>query len=141
MSGLSIWLALGVIFSWGFWSVLAKFGIDCLGPFKYLFYSQIVASIAVLGYILLLGDYQFGSGYSYKQFIYPIAGGVVSAVAILLLYVLMSREPGSIAIPLTSIYPIVTIFILVVILQAETMGLKQVIGALFAVVGAVLLSL
>jgi len=127
--------------SWGLWSVIAKIGIDYLGPFRYLFYSQIVISVLVISFILGRGDYRLASTISYGKLLYPILGGVVSATAIFLLYTLLSREPGSIAIPLTSLYPIVTIFILVVVLKMESISLIKVIGAILAVVGAFLLSL
>lgn len=141
MSRLSILLALGVIFSWGVWSVLAKIGIDYFGPFRYLFYSQIIASALIIGFILIRGDYRFTSTVPYGKFAYPVAGGVISGLAVLLLYVLMSKEPGSIAVSLTAIYPIVTIVILVFILRVESMSVNKMIGALLAVIGAFLLSL
>ena len=140
MTRSSLLLALSVILAWGLWSVIAKIGVERLGPFKYLFYSQLIASLIVLGFLAFRGNYRLNPG-DYSYFGYPVFDGMVSALAIFMLYLLLSKEAGSIAVSLTAIYPIVTIFILVVILRIETLTFQQWVGAFLAILGAFLLSL
>jgi uncharacterized membrane protein len=120
--------------------VVAKIGVERLGPFKYLFYSQLIALLVVLGFLAFRGDYSLNS-WDYSYFGYPVFGGIVSALAIFILYLLLSKEPGSIAVSLTAIYPIVTVFILTVILRIETLTFQQWVRAFLAILGAFLLSL
>jgi len=140
MAKSNLLLALSVILTWGLWSVVAKIGVERLGPFKYLFYSQLISSVVVLGFLAFRGDYSLNPG-DYSYFGYPVLGGVVSALGIFILYLLFSRETGSIVVSLTAIYPIVTVFILVVILRIETLTFQQWVGASLAVLGAFLLCL
>lgn len=72
--------------------------------------------------------------------VYAILAGLSSAVAFIAFYIALSQRRASLVVPITSLYPVVTI-ILAMLLLHESINLIHGIGIAFAIAAIILLSL
>ena len=133
------WVLAGIaILAWGAVGYLQKISASLLHPSALLFWvvvGLLFGSVALLawlpaarpplsGVVLLLG----------------IGSGLTNAGGSWCLFRALDRgAPASLAVPLTALYPLVTIALALMFLH-EAMSLRQVVGALLAILGGALLS-
>lgn len=132
-------LTLITILGWGLWGFLFKIGIGKLGAFPALFWASIIYSIlnfVIIAFLLFKGvSPQFTSGVGFM-----IAGCVAGSLAGVLWYVIAEKVEASIMVPLTALYPAVTV-VLAIFLLGEKLKLTQIVGVLFALLAGALLAL
>lgn len=131
-------LGLVIILLWGFWGFLYKYGVTRLGLLSTLLATSIFYS--VLNVLII--------GYLYKRGVaLPIEGttailltGTATGVAasILFLYAL-TKYPGSVVIPMTALYPAVSVVLAILILKEDISKING-IGIVLAVIAGYLLS-
>jgi uncharacterized membrane protein len=135
---LPVWLiyALASIFWWGVFGFLAKLGADQLSPAHlYLFFIVGMVPLIVVALIRLrlrVETDRLGASYG-------ILNGVFSGLGLLAYYAAMEAGMASVVGPVTSLYPLVTV-ILAMLLLKERLNLVQKLGVAFAISAIVVLS-
>jgi transporter family protein len=118
---------------WGFFSKLATKYID---PNSVLVYQALGAMLVEFAFIA-------SSGWKWQVniqgILYGILVGITGIVATLFFFFALSKNSASVVLPLTSLYPLVTVILAFLILK-EPITLKQSIGILLAIVALVLCS-
>lgn len=126
-------LALGL---WGVWGFLAKVASLHL-PSQVLYLLTISGNLVIVGYLLVGGlgpvSWQpWGVGAA-------LGAGIAMAVALLFFFEALARGPATVVVPLTALYPAVTVILSRVFLQ-EALTLRHLAGLTLALAAVWLLS-
>ena len=122
---------------WGVWGLLLKLGS------KYFDWQQIfiITSIVTLTASLLVFFWLRPSISVYSAgFGYVLSAGVLGLVALIAFYSSIGSGKAIIVVPLTALYPVVTIFLSYLVLHEEVSLVKGV-GIVLALVAILLISL
>lgn len=131
-------LGLAIIILWGMWGFLYKYGVVKLGLLRAL----LVISIFYTVFNVLVIMYLYRKGVSLPVegttgvLVVGTAAGV--AASILFLYALQ-KYPGSVVIPMTALYPAVSVVLAVLILKEEIKVINAA-GIALAIVAGYLLA-
>ena len=132
-----IFAILAIVF-WGILGVISKLAFDYM-DWKQLF---ILSNIGFL--VVSLGFYLYFrpgfSNVSQTGIIFGIVAGIVGAIATLGFYIALSQGKASIIVPLTSLYPVITILLSFLILK-EKITILQGVGIALALIAMFLISL
>lgn len=139
MSGAWLLAAVPVLALWGTWGVFAKLATSSLG-WKTAWMVQAGAEFCV--YAIAFGILRPPlSGNPGKGMLFAILAGVCGPLGSMLFYLAISRaKTASVVVPLTALYPVVTIAILYLVLNERVPATKGV-GILLAIAAGLLLSL
>ncbi len=130
-------MALATLVLWGFWGVALKLASKRL-DWKSLYIISNMVIIAVIAVLLITGSIELPMEKSSLG--YALIAGVCGTFGYILL--ILSMKAGgkaSIVIPLTSLYPALTVILSKLLLQ-EPLNRFQVIGIALALIAIVLLS-
>jgi transporter family protein len=126
------------IVAWGTWGVFSKLAIERIDQQVMVWGSLIVVPVIILIYLGASGHLvplqMHGSGITFAAL-----GGVGAALGTVCFYLLLARQRASLAVPLTSLYPALTVLLSVLFLKEQLNGL-HVLGILFALAAVALLS-
>jgi transporter family protein len=126
------------IVAWGTWGVFSKLAIERIDQQVMVWGSLIVVPAIILIYLGASGHLvplrMHGSGITYAAL-----GGVGAGLGTVCFYLLLARQRASLAVPLTSLYPALTVLLSVLFLKEQLNGL-HVLGILFALAAVALLS-
>jgi len=126
------------ILTWGTVGYVQKISANLLGPAAVVFWATIGYVVAALALLPYLPAHR--PALTATVLILGLSSGLLNNIANWFLYSALHKgAPASIAIPLTALYPLVTVLLALTLLH-ESLSLRQGIGALLAVVGGVLLS-
>ena len=129
---------IAAILIWGTVGYVQKISANLLSPAAVVFWATIgyvAAAIALLAYLPA-----HRPALTPTVLILGLAAGLLNNIANWFLYSALHRgAPASIAIPLTALYPLVTVLLALTLLH-ESITLRQGLGAMLAVAGGVLLS-
>lgn len=135
---MSTWLALSLaaLVAWGLWGVFSKVGTQHLGPAAAYF-------IGMFGYLPVFGIllYETGGRIPWHPWGWAasLAAGLSTAFALLFFFRALSQGAASVVVPLTSLYPLVTVTLSWLFLK-ETLTPRHLVGLLLALVAVWLLS-
>ena len=126
-------LALGL---WGVWGFLGKVASQHL-PAQQVYLLAITGHLVVGGYLLMGGIgatswHPWGVGAA-------LGSGLVMATALLLFFAALARGPATVVVPLTALYPAITVVLSRIFLQ-EALTLRHLAGLALALAAARLLS-
>jgi transporter family protein len=131
-------LAAATIVAWGTWGVFSKLAIDRIDQQVMVWGSLIVVPAIILIYLGAAGHLvpleMHAVGITYAAL-----GGVGAALGTVCFYLLLARERASLAVPLTSLYPALTVILSVLFLKEHLNGV-HIVGILFALAAVALLS-
>ena len=129
-----------ILLAWGLWGVFAKYALKFINPVSLIWYETMGAVIIQLFILVFLfySKYKFdvnpnGIAFAMLTALFGIAGAII-------FFFTLSKTKASILVPLTALYPIVTVVIGFILLK-EKITLIQGIGILLAVAAGVLLSI
>jgi transporter family protein len=133
-------LSFAVILLWGCWAFLYKLGASKIGLTQAIFCAYIVGaivSILIAGFLIFKIPSQkfdlIGYGMVALATIFGTAGTIIW-------YTSLSKYEASIIVPFTALYPLVTVFLSIVVLK-EQIQLANVVGILLALIACFLLSI
>jgi transporter family protein len=132
-----LWLSLIVVVLWGVVGLLQKVTTNHISANALLIWDRIayVAFLPILSTGLHLN--QLGA----KDILIGTLAGIINSLGALYLYMsLQSGAKASIAVPLTALYPLITVLLAVVFLRERLNGLHWV-GVALALVAAVLMAI
>ncbi len=128
-----------ILLTWGLWGFFGKFALKYISPFSLILFETIgaIAVQLVLLVFLFYSKYSFetnarGIGFAIITAFFGIAGTV-------LFFFALSKTKASVLVPLTAIYPVVTVLLSFIFLK-EKVTLLQGIGIALAIVASILLS-
>lgn len=129
-------LALAAIGMWGVWGVLGKVAARVL-PF------QAVYAVGVLGHGLTVAAVLLLTGFRLPWhpagWAAALGAGLCTSVGLLCFYGALSRGPAAVVVPLTSLYPVITVLLSQLFLK-ETLTLRHLAGITLALVAGWLLA-
>ena len=122
------WTCIAVV-SWGVWAVLSKLPGDAITAGQ----SQALSTLGMLPMLPLLRRARL-RGVSMKGVLFALTGGIVSCLGNLAFYEsLLLGEKVAAVVPLTALYPLVTILLAMLVLR-ERMNLVQTAGMVLSFV-------
>lgn len=127
-----------IIILWGFWGFLYKYGVTRLGLLSTLLATSIFYT--VLNVLIITFLYRRGVSLPMEGTTAVLLTGTAAGVAasILFLYALQ-KYPGSVVIPLTALYPAVSVLLAILILK-EDISKVNAFGIGLAIVAGYMLS-
>lgn len=131
-------VGLAIILLWGLWGFLYKYGVVKLGFLSALLATSIFYTI--LNILIITVLYRRGVTLPVEGTTAILLTGTAAGVAasILFMYAL-HKYPGSIVIPMTALYPAVTVVLAVLILR-EDIKVVNAVGIALAIVAGYLLA-
>jgi len=136
------WLVLSVmvVVLWGLWGLALKYAslnlewqyvyvASALGAF--LVYATITLALTLTGKLSHVSDY--------KSLGIALLGGLMGALGGLMLIIALRLAEASIVVPLTSIYPAVTVALSIALL-GESATARKIAGVILAIIAVILLS-
>jgi len=131
-------LGAATIVAWGTWGIFSKLAVERIDQQVLVWGSLVVVPAIFVIYLVASGQlvplemHPWGIAFA-------ALGGVGAAVGTVCFYLLLARERASLAVPMTSLYPALTVILSVLFLKEHLNG-AQVLGVFFAVAAVVLLS-
>jgi transporter family protein len=129
-------LSLVTLVLWGFWGFLGKIVLDNVN-WKSVFFYSIVAQmfLIIIFYAFTKPSLAFNT-----QTCYAMLLGIIGGAATMAFYYALEQGKASIVVPLTAMYPLVTVILAALVLR-EKPSPTQGIGVLLAIVAVVLISI
>ncbi|KAF3885713.1 MULTISPECIES: EamA family transporter [Nostocales] len=139
MFQINSWLiyTLLALFLYGLWGFFSKLATNYIDP-KSALLNEVLGALMVS--LVLFSNNGFRVRVDRLGIFYAVLVGVSGTLATFLFFIAITKGASSIILPLTSLYPLVTILLSVFILK-ESLSLKQSLGILLALVAIVLCSM
>ena len=133
-----LFLGLAVMVTWGVWSSAGKIASSRIGM-QALFWYTLTTVATIIGYLAAAGQL-WPLKPDTRGIIFGLLAGLTGAGGALIFYYLLKKYPGSIIIPLTSVYPAFSVLIMVFFLK-ERLTHLQGVGIILAIAGVILLGI
>lgn len=137
MDSSTIFLVIVAILGYGLWAFFQKPGLQSIGKYEYMIVMNIVVLVGITFYLVMIQKFSIALS---KGLIYPVVGGIATAIASIAFISLAEKSGIGWVTTLTSLYPAVTIILAVLILK-EQLTFYQGLGVVFALIAGLLLSL
>jgi bacterial/archaeal transporter family protein len=130
------WLlhALFSLFLFGFWGFFSKLATNYISPKSALIYD--IIGVICVGLVFISVNHLEWRG-DIRGILYAVLTGVAGTLATLFYLVAVSKGSSSIVLPLTSLYPAITVVLAFFILK-EPMTLRHSIGIILAILAIIL---
>lgn len=129
-----------ILLAWGLWGFFGKYALKFISPVSLILFETIGAIIVQLFVLLFLF-------YSKQKFNVSTTGISIAmlvaffgVIGTILFFFTLSKTKASILVPLTALYPVITIILSFIFLK-EKVTLIQGIGIVLAIIASVLLSI
>ena len=132
------WLfyALSTLILWGLWGVFSKVASSHL-PVSVVYLVEVAVYLVVGGLIWAQGRIPFE--WNYVGLTAAAAAGLSGGMALFFFLKALSSGPAAVIVPLTSLYPVITVILGVTFLQ-ESLTLRHLVGIILAVAAVWLLA-
>jgi transporter family protein len=134
------WLIFSIvtIVFWGIWGLLSKLVLNYLDWKQFFVISDIgILAVTIIFYLYFRPNL---SNINQAGLIFALVVGVIGSIAAIGFYLALTTSKASIVVPLTSLYPVVTVLLSFLILK-ENITIVQGLGVFLALVAMVLISL
>lgn len=122
---------------WGLWSFLPKLSAQYISPKSGLVFQTIGVMIITLAVLISI---KFKPDVHRLGIVYAILTGIIGGLAVLSFWMAISRGKVATVIPITALYPAISVLLAIIILQ-EPITLKQGLGIVLACISVILLTL
>lgn len=129
--------AVAAIIVWGVWGLLNKRALEASGWREVYVFSVPVTALVVAG-IMAVGRPDLAA-MSRSAMAWALATNAAGVGGTLLFYQALARGKASVVLPLTAMYPALTV-ILALLILGEAVSLKQGLGILLALIAVFLLA-
>lgn len=122
-----IWLAVGALIAWGFWSFLPKLALQSMQPHSVIFYESLGNLITAIPVFILLRGRLVRSrvGVSIAAFVSMMTVG-----AFLLFFFALQNGPVATVVTMTALYPVIVLILARVFLKEKLNRIQMVAVAL-----------
>jgi len=133
-------LALGAstVAAWGLFGLFGKLSVERIDQQVIIWGSLVVCPIAFLVYMAVSGQL-VPINWHASGITFGLLAGLAGCLGTIFFYQLLAREPASLAVPLTSLYPALTVVLAAVFLHEE-LAPTRIVGIIFALTAVFLLS-
>lgn len=128
---------LALLLVWGAWGLIAKFALREL-ELQAVIWNQL-ASLTLLPVYFLVFREMLPLKFAWTGIGWALLAGLLGAGGTLILYLLLRAAPASVVIPISALYPVVTVILSIFIL-GEKLSWQQGVGLVLAVSAIWLLS-
>lgn len=138
-SNIPSWLiySIACIILWGLWGVVFKIAYKSLSWIQIYFLSSIASfSVTIATYILYRENISFTNKASYIA----LSAGLLGGLGYLFFIKALENGKSSIVLPLTAMYPAITV-ILAIVFLGEKISIYQLIGIILALIAVIFLSI
>jgi transporter family protein len=131
-------LAASTIAAWGLFGLFGKLSVERID-------QQVIIWGSLMAYPIVFLIYMMASGqllpvdWNASGITFGLLAGAAGSIGTALFYQLLAREPASLAVPMTSLYPAVTVALSVLFLN-EAMSPTRIVGIVLALSAVFLLS-
>jgi len=132
-------LAIITILGWGIWGFMNKLAVGRIQPYAMVFYTFLFNVVFALPAYYLVKKAHQSLALDRLGLLFLVLAIISAFIASIAFIHLLSKNPASLAIPMTSVYPLLTILLSYLFL-GERLAPLQMGGALLVVLGLVLLS-
>ncbi|MDR3573651.1 MAG: EamA family transporter [Anaerolineaceae bacterium] len=119
---------------WGIWGIADKYAVSRAHPYTIQWMFSIPFMVFIPLWYFLSKRAETGNSFDIQAFGWATLASVASILAVLLFLFALQSKPASIAVAITSAYPLVTLA-LALILKTEQLTLPKVIGVLLILAG------
>lgn len=123
------------LIGWGFWAIGSKMMTRYFNTSSTSFWISLFGFVFLSIYLIFRKDLMVN-----KHIFFAVPVGLVSIIAILSFYKALKIGPASVVVPLTNMYVIFPVLFGFIILK-ETISITRILGIIFALLAAILLSL
>lgn len=131
-------LAASTVAAWGLFGLFAKLAVERIDQQVIIWGSLVVCPAVFLVYMVASGQLVpinlHASGITFG-----LLAGLGGCVGTILFYQLLAREPASLVVPMTSLYPALTVVLAAAFLHEE-LAATRIVGIIFALTAVFLLS-
>ncbi|MBI3366733.1 DMT family transporter [Candidatus Roizmanbacteria bacterium] len=132
-------LTILIILFWGVWGLFAKIASTRIGGEKAFFYdifSYFILTLIIVAIFFRKNLFNVDKSGLIAAFL----AGIFSSIGGILFFVLLNKKDATTVIPLTALYPMITVILAVVFLK-ESLTTTKIFGIIFAIAGLLLLNL
>ena len=129
-----------ILLAWGLWGFFGKYALKYISPFSLILYETIGAIIIQLIVLVFLFYSRNKIDTNSIGITFAALTAFFSIVGLIIFYFALSKTKSSILVPLTSIYPVITVLLSFIFLK-EKVTLAQGIGIVLAIIAGFLLSI
>jgi transporter family protein len=131
-------LAAATILAWGTWGIFSKLAVERIDQ-QVLVWGSLIAVPAIFLIYLTASGQLVPLKMNAPGLAFAVLGGVGAALGTVCFYLLLARERASLTVPMTSLYPAITVILSVFFLREQLSG-AHALGILFALAAVALLS-
>jgi bacterial/archaeal transporter family protein len=127
------------ILLWGFWGFFGKLALEKnMAPTSVFLAEVLTSAVCAVPVLLILWRKPEAAALYTSWNVFGLASGAGLALGLFCYYFALEKSQASILVPLTAIYPAVSVLLSYALLQ-ERPNVAQWIGVVFVIVGAILL--
>ena len=127
------------ILLWGFWGFFGKLALEKnMAPTSVFLAEVLTSAVCAVPVLLILWRKPEAAALSTSWNVFGVASGAGLALGLFCYYFALEKSQASILVPLTAIYPAVSVLLSYALLQ-ERPNVAQWIGVVFVIVGAIVL--
>jgi len=129
-----------ILLAWGLWGFFGKYALKFINPTSLILFETIGAIVIQLIVVIFLFYYKYKFDTNPTGITFAVLTALFGVIGTILFFFTLSKTKASILVPLTALYPLVTIVLSFVFLK-EKVTLIQGIGIVLAIIAGVLLSI
>ena len=129
-----------ILFAWGLWGFFGKYALKFINPISLILFETIGAILIQVLVLVFLFYSKFKFGTDSTGVTLAMLTAFFGVVGTILFFFTLSKTKASVLVPLTSLYPVITVILSFIFLK-EKVTLVQSIGILLAIIASVLLSI
>jgi bacterial/archaeal transporter family protein len=130
------WLSLATMVCWGAWGIFGKLASAQIN-------SKLLVLVSISTSFLLLWILFLATGFEVERNArgigYAVLAGVAGSIGSIFFYLALRQGKASVVVPLTALYPLITVALSVLFLKEDLSAVK-IIGIFLALVASLLLS-
>jgi bacterial/archaeal transporter family protein len=131
------WFSLAAMACWGAWGIFGKLASAQINS-KLLVLVSITTSFLLLWVLFLVTGFEMEK--NGRGIAWAVLAGVAGSIGSIFFYLALREGKASVVVPLTALYPLVTVALSVLFLREEISAVK-VLGIVLALAASLLLSL
>ncbi len=132
------WLlpSVATLLLWGIWGFFPKLAAASLPP-KAVFVFQAIGNLIVIAAVLVSANFRLEV--NSKGVLFAVLAGLAVALGTFFFLVALDRGKASVVVPMTALYPVVSILLSILFL-GERLTLHQALGIAFSMIALLLFS-
>ena len=129
-----------ILLAWGLWGFFGKYALKYISPTSLILFETIGAIVIQLIVVIFLFYYKYRFETNPTGITLAVLTALFGVIGTILFFFTLSKTKASVLVPLTALYPVITILLSFLFLK-EKVTLIQGIGVVLAIVASVLLSI